>query len=55
MSQEEDKETANDASKFVRNSSNNDDNVHDEHSYVFKVGVDINNTDKVNGILVDYA
>ena len=27
--------------------------MHDEHSYVFKAGVDINNTDKVNGILVD--
>ncbi|XP_028394907.1 uncharacterized protein LOC114519054 [Dendronephthya gigantea] len=42
----------NDASKFVRN-NNYYDSEHDDQSYLFGVGVDIDNIDKVNGILVD--
>ena len=42
----------NDTSKSVRNSSSISD-LNEDHSYVFKVSVDIANSDKVNGILVD--
>ena len=48
------KNYTNDATKSVRNNFNSDNDVHeDNHSFVFKVGVNIANSDIVNGILVD--
>jgi DNA-dependent RNA polymerase auxiliary subunit epsilon len=47
------KKSMGDATKSVRNNSNNSDNMHDDHSYAFKIGVDITSSDKLNGILVD--
>ena len=44
----------NDATKTVRNSEEKDDSRQNEnHSFIFKIGVDLDNIDSVNGLLVD--
>ena len=48
------KKHANDATKTVRNSEEKDDSRQNEnHSFIFKIGVDLDNVDCVNGLLVD--